>query len=297
MSSRQAHFRVGISLVLLAVVSALSACSRAPPLGAADYASLHLRKACSAVDKPGPAGSVDRITNRYDIRVSVRTPVNYDGTLAHPLLVVFAPGGYHRFASEDFYGLTRSATAAGFIIAYPDHLKLSMRAFEELGHVPALVAGRWCVDSSRIYFAGHSDGGTTSAALAFLGTPELRPRAVAISAAGIRRQDLEQYACPPPMSVLVVHSRIDELFALPAYGKDPARWWASCNKCQPVPGAVDQEGCVEYDGCAPGVRTRYCEVQTPHRQWSVANAALFAFFAGPTEPPGSSSPHGLAPAR
>jgi len=285
-------------LVLLAVLSLLSACSRTPPqLGAADYASLHLRKSCSAADRPGPAGSVDHIASPYDIRVSVRTPVNYDGTLAHPLLVVFAPAGYHRFASEDFYGLTRAATAAGFIIAYPDHLKLSMRAFEELGHVPALVAARWCVDSNRIYFAGHSDGGTASAALAFLGTSELRPRAVAISAAGIRRQDLEQYACPPPMSVLVVHSRTDEMFALPAYGKDPARWWAACNKCQPVAGAVDKEGCVEYGGCAPTVRTRYCEVQTGHRQWSVPDAALFAFFAVSTEPAGSGAPHGLAPAQ
>ncbi len=283
-------------LLLLAVLFALSACSRArPELGTADYASLHLSKSCSAADRPGPAGGVDRLITRHDIPFSVRTPVNYNGTLAHPLLVVFAPGGYHRFASEDFYGLTREATAAGFIIAYPDHLKLSMRAFEELGQVPALVTARWCVDSNRVYFLGHSDGGTTAAAVTFLGASEPRPRAVAISAAGIRRQDLEQYACPAPMSVLVVHSRTDELFALPAYGKDPAGWWAACNGCQSVPGAVDGEGCVEYGGCALAVRTRYCEGHTPHRQWSVPTAALLAFFAGSIASEGSRSAQSFAP--
>ena len=281
---------------MLAACFALNACSRAPvELGVADYASLHLRKSCSAADRPGPAGGVDRITTRHDIPFSVRTPINYDGTLAHPLLVVFAPAGYQRFASEAFYGLTHEGTAAGFIIAYPDHLKLSMRAFEELGQVPALVTARWCVDSSRVYFVGHSDGGTAAAAVTFLGASELRPRAVAISAAGIRQQDLEQYACPQPLSVLVVHSRNDELFAPPSYGKEPARWWAACNRCQPVPGAVDGEGCVEYGGCAPAVRTRYCEVDTPHRQWSVPTAALLAFFAGSTAPAGSRSAQSFAP--
>jgi polyhydroxybutyrate depolymerase len=286
---------VGVRLVWLAALFALSACSRTAQLGVADYASLHLRKACMRAERPGPAGGIDRLMTRHDIPVSLRTPVNYDPTLAHPLLVVFAPGAYDRFASEAFYGLTREATTAGFIIAYPDHVKLSLRAFEELGQVPALVAIKWCVDSSRVYFAGHSDGGTPSAAVTFLGKSALPPRAVAISAAGIRREDLQQYACPPPLSVLVIHSRSDELFTPPAYGEDPARWWAACNKCELVPATRDRDGCVEYNGCALAVRTRYCEPQAGHRQWPVRNAALLAFFSAPTEPAGSASSQRLAP--
>ena len=46
--------------------------------------------------------------------------------------MLFAPGGKHRYESERFYALTRPATGAGFIVAYPDHLRLSLRAFEEL---------------------------------------------------------------------------------------------------------------------------------------------------------------------
>ncbi len=130
MRGGRSDLRAGLELVLLAVLFALSACSRAPPqLGIADYTSLQLRKSCSPGARLGSTGGVDRISAGHDISVSVRTPINYDATLAHPLLVVFAPGGYHRIASEDFYGLTREATTAGFIVAYPDHPRLSMQAF------------------------------------------------------------------------------------------------------------------------------------------------------------------------
>src|SRR5262249_28878795 len=222
----------------LAACAALAACSRAPPaVGTADYAALHL-KACSPSREGRSAGADEQVATPGGIAVAVRAPGNYDGTLAHPLLVAFAPAGYERSASERFYHLTRDATAAGFILAYPDHLPLSRRTFAELGHVVAAVAASWCVDTSRVYLAGPSDGGTASAALASRGTVP-PPRAVAISAAGIRGEDLERYACPEPVSVLVVHSRRDERFPPPAYGRDASRWWAACNRCQSVPSAAD----------------------------------------------------------
>jgi polyhydroxybutyrate depolymerase len=267
--------------VVRAALAALlvAGCSRAAPeLGTADYARLRLPAACAANEKAGTAGATDRLRTEHGVAYSIRTPSNYDPLRAHPLLVVYAPAGRHRFASEAFYRLTGAATAAGFIVAHPDHLKLSLRAFDELGQIPALVAQRWCVDRARVYLAGHSDGGTTAAALAFLAKSRLPPRGVAISAAGIRAQDLQSYACPPPLSVMIVHSRADTLFPPPAYGEHAASWWAACNRCDPVPGARDGDGCAEYRGCAPGVRTRYCEVDTVHREWPSVNSALVRFF-------------------
>jgi len=191
----------------------LAGCSRAAPeLGTADYARLRLPAACAPDEKAGAAGATDRLHTEHGVAYSIRTPSNYDPVRAHPLLVVYAPAGRHRFTSEAFYRLTGAATAAGFIVAHPDHLKLSLRAFDELGQIPALVAQRWCVDRARVYLAGHSDGGTTAAALAFLAKSRLPPRGVAISAAGIRAQDLQSYACPSPLSVMIVHSRADALF-------------------------------------------------------------------------------------
>jgi polyhydroxybutyrate depolymerase len=270
----------GPPVVRAAFAALLAAgCSRpAPELATADYAKLRLPAACTPNEKPGAAGATDRLRTEDGVAYSVRTPSNYDALRAHPLLVVYAPAGRHRFTSEAFYRLTGAATAAGFIVVHPDHLRLSLRAFDELGRIPALVAQRWCVDRTRVYLAGHSDGGTAVAALALLAKSELPLRGVAISAAGIRAQDLQRYACPPPLSVMLVHSRADTLFPPPAYGEHAARWWAACNRCDPLPGARDEDGCTEYRGCAPGVRTRYCEVDNAHHEWPRVNAALLRFF-------------------
>ena len=258
----------------------VAGCSRdAPQLGAANYSALRLPAACAPNEKPGAAGASDRLRTAKGIDYSVRTPSNYDATRGHPLLMVYAPAGRHRFASEAFYRLTGAATAAGFIVAHADHVKPSLRAFDELGRMPALIAERWCVDRARIYLAGHSDGGTTAAALVFLGASRPPPRGVAISAAGIRAQDLQAYACPPTLSVLVVHSRADALFPPPAHGEHAARWWAACNRCEPVPGARDGDGCQEYRGCAPGGRTRYCETETAHQEWPDVNRSIVRFFS------------------
>jgi polyhydroxybutyrate depolymerase len=77
---------------------------------------------------------------------------------------------------------------------------------------------------------------------------------------------------------MVVHSRADALFPPPAYGEHAARWWATCNRCDPVPGARDGGGCAEYRGCAPGARTRYCEVDNAHHEWPSVSSAIVRFF-------------------
>jgi polyhydroxybutyrate depolymerase len=256
----------------------LAACAPpAPELGSADYPALDLPQRCTAAEKPGAAGGDNRVLTSHEIPFSVRTPSNYDASRAHPLLVLFAPGGKHRYASERFYGLTRAATGAGFIVAYPDHLKLSLRAFEELGQVPALVARDWCIDPQRVYFAGHSDGGTTSAAVTFLARSVLPPRAIVVSGAGIRRQDLEQHACPAPVAVMVVHSREDALFPPPAFGRDAAGWWAACSHCGEPAALGDAAGCVRFRGCASGAEVHYCETTGPHATWQVSDGMLLEF--------------------
>jgi polyhydroxybutyrate depolymerase len=257
----------------------LAACGPAPvELGTADYAALDLPARCGSGEKPGPAGEDNRLSTAGGIRLGVRTPRNYDPTRAHPLLVVFAPAGHGRVRSERFAGLTRGATARGFVVAYADHRPLARATFDELGKVPALIAARWCVDERRVHFVGHSDGGTAAAAVAFLRTSTLPPAGLVISAAGIREQDLAQYACPPSLSVMLVHSREDQLFPPPAFGVGAARWWAACNQC----GSHMQrsaEGCQEYAGCAEGRRTLYCETSDAHTRWPALSDTMLDFLA------------------
>jgi polyhydroxybutyrate depolymerase len=264
----------------IALVCAVAGCGGKPvELGAADYATLGFAHACSPGTKSGGAGLVDNLLSTRGVRFNVRTPSNYDPGLAHPLLVVYAPAGRHRFASEEFAGLTREATARGFIVVYPDHRRLAMTSFDELGEVPGAVAGRWCVDTRRIYAVGHSDGGTTSEAIVFLGKTELPMAGLAASGAGIRGEDLKSYSCPSPRPAMIIHSRDDLLFPLPAYGRQAADWWAQCNRCGALLADPRGDGCVEYRECSAGAETLYCEIAGPHARWPDMNPTLLGFLA------------------
>jgi polyhydroxybutyrate depolymerase len=207
----------------------------------------------------------------------VRVPTNYRATAAHPLIVVYAPRGGNRFLLERFVGLTREATAAGFVIAYADARDLSLEVVRDLATIPSLVAGRWCIDPDRVSLTGHSDGGTVASAIAF--RPETRGLAAAIapSAAGVRATDLLAETCPPPLSVLVLHGREDSLF--PGYGTEAARWWATCNGCDVDAARRRDDGCVDHPACDGGVETVLCEHEGGHLDWPARSPTMLEFFA------------------
>ncbi len=206
----------------------------------------------------------------------VKTPVNYNSTIAHPLLMVYAPGGRNRYESEEYMYLTQAATAAGFIVAYADHRQMSTKTIEELAEIPGLIEKKWCVDHKRIFLTGHSDGGTIAMAIAFINGTKHIPAAIAPSAVGIRGEDLKAYQCPNPLPVMVMHSSQDTLF--PGYGKEAIQWWAVCNGCDATSPVKDAEGCVTYRGCKNNVTTRYCEGTGIHTEWPGKNKAIIEFF-------------------
>src|SRR5262249_31002865 len=139
--------------------------------------------ACDSGARLGPAGESASEETPAGTRFAVKTPTNYDPTQAHPLIVVFAPHGVNRFLSERFVGLTRAATGRGFLIAFADSRPLDAKTLADLARIPALVAGRWCVDEHRVFFTGHSDGGTVATAVTVL-RQSIAPAAIAPSAAG-----------------------------------------------------------------------------------------------------------------
>jgi polyhydroxybutyrate depolymerase len=270
--------RHACALVCAALLGLAAGCSGEPAvLGDANYAVLALPADCAANLPAGGAGATDDLQTSGGIAVSVRTPRNYDATRAHPLLVVLAPAGYDRHRSERFAGLTTSATSVGFVVAYADHIALTMAAFPQLGEIPKLVSARWCIDTARVSFAGHSDGGSSAAAMAFLNASSIRPAAVVVSGAGLRAEDLRAYACPTGIDAMIVHSRGDERFPPPAFGREPAQWWAACNQCAPTPSAADADGCMQFSRCASDTQVRYCEVATTHDQWPGLDGAMLKF--------------------
>ncbi len=233
---------------------------------------------CDSGTKSGHAGASNDEQGPTGIRYMVKTPANYNAQIAHPLLMVYAPARTNRHESENFVSLTQEATAAGFIVAYADHRAMSPDTIEKLAEIPGLIEKKWCIDHTRIFLTGHSDGGTTAMAIAFLNGTKHIPAAIAPSAMGIRGEDLKAYQCPNPLPVMVMHSGQDTHF--PGYGKEAIQWWAACNGCDATPPVKDANGCVTYKGCRNNVATRYCEGTGSHTTWPGNNKAIIEFFRG-----------------
>ena len=244
-------------------------------LGTAVYAS-NSKKACTPNSRDGETGTIYGEKTLEGVLYNVRTPVNYNNRVAHPLLVVYAPANANRAKTEKMTNLTYQATSAGFIIAYVDHPELSTSTTVQLGEVPKLIAKKWCIDEERIYLTGHSDGGTVSMALAFMNGTRDIPTAIAPSAAGVTYQDLKEHKCPEPISVMVMHSKNDRLFS--GYGAETVGWWAACNGCSPIPKQLDN-GCISYGSCDNGVKTWYCEGDKTHSKWPEMNETMLKFLA------------------
>lgn len=243
-------------------------------MGNAVYRPESIQSRCQAGQLTGEAGATHGESTNDGILYNVRTPLNYDPTIPHPLLLVLSPAGSNRTKTEKMTGLTLPATTAGMIVVYADHPPLSPTTTIELGTIPQLLAKKWCIDEQKIFITGHSDGGTSAMALAFMSGTQHIPKAIAPSGAGINYQDLRERKCPDPLPVMIMHSAKDRRF--PGYGLDSAAWWAACNKCGPIPEPLDN-GCNAYTNCEGNLKTWYCEGDKPHAQWPNINDTLIDF--------------------
>ncbi|MEQ1739930.1 MAG: hypothetical protein ABL884_08485 [Methyloglobulus sp.] len=287
-------------------------------LSEAIYSNDMSATSCQPGSKPGKSGSSDDEKTDDGILFAVRTPSNYNDTIVHPLLMVYAPAGRDRSEAEEQTYLTKGATAAGFIIAYADHRPLSPESVVQLAEIPKMIGEKWCIDKKRIFLTGHSDGGTVAMGTAFFNGTKHIPAAIAPSAVGMRDEDLADRNCVKPTPVMLMHSSRDKLF--PNFGKEAIEWWAKCNKCntktykasdrtaptsgknwgwesyykqeleqkaqdlkpgQPLPFTTPvsgAEGCMAYSGCKNGVQTWYCEGSGPHPEWPGRNKDIIDFF-------------------
>jgi len=248
---------------------------QAEVLGKAAYTSDTHPHTCEPGSRSGAPGKTDDKVTRDGIKYNVRTPVNYDATRAHPLLMVYAPAGKNRVRAERFMHLTLQGTTAGFIVAYADNRPLAPEAIIELASIPRGISETWCVDVSRIFLTGHSDGGSVSMGMAFINGTKDIPAAIAPSAAGIRGDDLLDRNCPGPLPVMVMHSARDSLF--PGYGSQAAKWWANCNGCDLLDPEDLPNGCTAFRNCSDGAPTWYCEGSGVHSSWPERNEDIIAF--------------------
>ncbi len=242
-----------------------------------DYSGGPRLGTCEAGARAGVAGGSDAQRSASGVRYDVRTPSNYDAKRRHPLLMVYAPAGASAQASEAASGLTPLATAAGFVVAYADHVRLGVAGAQRLASIPTEVAARWCIDERHVYLTGHSDGGTIANIVAVMPQTRSMVAGLAPSAAGVVAADLDAYGCRLPTPVMVMHAKNDALF--PGFGEQVARWWARCNGCAADATHRDHAGCLVFDRCAAAAPTRYCEGEQGHAKWPRRGEEVMKFFS------------------
>ncbi|MEM7467723.1 MAG: poly(3-hydroxybutyrate) depolymerase [Pseudomonadota bacterium] len=214
---------------------------------------------------------------RGELAYALRGPTNFDAEIRHPLLAVFPPAGMDARQSEQFAKLTAPATARGFLLLYPGHERLSLTHIDQLAALVEKTVADWCIDEARIFFTGHSDGGTVAHVLAQRADWAIKVRAIAASAAGIAAQGLQDLGCNKQLDVMVMHNADDKLF--PGFGRDAANWWHQCNQCSE---RVDRtgDGCETFQECQNETRVSYCESTGGHRRWGQDREQILSFLQG-----------------
>ena len=248
-----------------------------PPVADAGAGSDAASGRCAAGSRTGAAGATDGLVTAGGTKLNVRTPAGYDPTTASPLLVVYAPSGGTASFIETATGLTADASKAGMIVAYVDTVSpADTTKVKDVATVPNQLAATWCIDRSRVYLTGSSDGGGViyTIVLNHFMVPE--PAAIAPFAAVASKNTLAKATClAPPMPAMVMHNAEDMVF--PMYGRAARDFWIACNTCGAPKTLPD--GCLAYEGCAAGAEVRYCEGPGGHGRWPALNGAMLAFFA------------------
>ncbi|ADP84598.1 alpha/beta hydrolase family esterase [Pseudofrankia inefficax] len=112
----------------------------------------------------------------HDRAYLLSLPTGYDARRPYPLVLDFHGAGGTKEAQEANTLMARTGTARGFIVVTPDALGDPRKwnvfeapaAADDVGFVHALVAElnqHLCVDPTRIYAAGHSNGSAFAATL------------------------------------------------------------------------------------------------------------------------------------
>lgn len=227
-------------------------------------------------------GTARRVILDVPETVRARTPV--------PVLLDFHGFGHSGAGLWQVSDFKPLAARHGFITAYPDglpvHLPIrgvtregagwridTIDGNRDVAFVTALLADleqRYCIDRTRIYATGFSNGAYFSQLLAC--AMAARIAAVAPVGGGLLRVD-----CQPsrPVPILIQHGSADELIP-PDRARAARDAWRTINGCSGT-AAADGPSCERWSDCRAGAVVEYCEEPYAHRWPPQASARAWSF--------------------
>ncbi len=255
-------------------------------------------------------GAMNRTLNSdgRDRSYRVYVPASYDPTQPTPLVL-----SLHGFASnprqqEGFSNWDMLADAEGFVVVYPagtgfpqrwnsglfDQAEDAVNDVQFLSELIDQVATDLCIDLSRVYINGLSNGGGMSYRFAC----EMADKVAAFG--GVAGAYNSFGACTPsqPMPVILFHGTDDPI--VPYTGgesgdpsgsvfpsvPDFAAEWGAINECAATPETIGDlpasvEG-IRYTGCAADVQVLFYTILGGGHTWPGTGEPIPAFIAGVT---------------
>jgi polyhydroxybutyrate depolymerase len=245
---------------------------------------------------PDPMSAHVLVHDDLDRSYVVYVPPGYDHETPTPLVLSFHGYSNSPQQQEEWSGLSEKAAQEGFVLVYPSGTggisgwnggDCCGSMVDDVGFVGALLdtlESELCIDPSRIYATGFSNGGFLSHRLAC----ELPDRIAAIaSVAGV--MGVGDCAPARPMPVLQMHGTGD--FVVPYNGSavlgfesvaETMAGWVERDGCvgDPVVSYVqDEVTCERHEACGGGVEVELCTIEGGGHTWP-GGADIFG--AGPT---------------
>jgi polyhydroxybutyrate depolymerase len=230
-------------------------------------------------------------------------PPAYDGTTPLPLVLNFHGFTSTGLAQQESTEMDATADREGFIVAYPNGLDNSWNAgiccgrsataeVDDVGFTRAVItdiAERGCIDPSRVYATGMSNGGFLSHRLGCEAADVIAAIAPVAAVLGI-----EDSQCNParPMPIMHLHGTGDPLVPVDGGGlagspsvQDSTAGWLERNGCTGEPVVTYQNGaatCETVDECEGDASVTLCLIEGAGHCWPGKPCRMLGDLGEPT---------------
>ena len=220
---------------------------------------------------------------------TVVVPPDYDMAVAHPVVFAWHGRGGDGETARLYFKIEEASAGAATLVS-PDGLPLADMENQtgwdltedgvDVAFFDAMLAdvsATLCVDSARVFSAGHSFGGFMSNTLGCFRGGVVRGIAPVAGGGPFG-------SCTGQVAAWLAHGTVDEV-VMYALGEGSRDHWLVANGCDAgMSEAVEPAPCVAYAGCDAGFPVHWCSHDDPafsgHTWPAWAGPGIWAFFAG-----------------